>query len=253
LDITLKAHLSLSDRILDIIEKAILSGSIKPGERLIETELAKNLGISKSPVREALKRLEGVGIVGRIPRKGYFVRDIDRKSIEDFFDVMLILEPAAALLSLKKKSETVCSEIDEILSHMERCLRKKQYESYRILNDQFHGLFYRLTENEWIIKISQILRKQAYMLRSLSLGTKDRFSYSLEEHQAIDDAYKQGDKRLLEKAVKNHVIMFKENILHSDFVRENFSVSDTNSVKRKISQVVINEMNKLNLKGGFLK
>ncbi len=218
MDLKLKEHLSLSDRILNLIEKAILSGSIKPGERLIETELAKSLGISKSPVREALKRLEGEGIVQLIPRKGYFVRNIDRKSIEDFFDVMFILEPAAVLLSLKKKSGSACRDIDEILSNMERCLRKKEYESYGILNDQFHGFFYDLTENEWIIKISQMLRKQAYVLRSLSLYTKNRFSSSIEEHRIIADAYKKGDKKLLEKAVKNHLSMFKDNIIQSDFL-----------------------------------
>ena len=220
MNLTLKNHLSLSDRILNLIEKAILNGSIKPGERLIETELAKNLGISKSPVREALKRLEGDGIVKLEPRKGYFVRDIDRKSIEEFFEVMFILEPTSALLALNKKNETVCKEIDEILDKMDRCLRKKDYESYRALNDQFHGLFYGLTDNEWIIKISQMLRKQAYMLRSLSL-TKDRFSSSIEEHKAIADAYEKGDKRLLEKVVKNHLAMFKDNIIQSDFFKEN--------------------------------
>ena len=71
----LKEHLSLSDRIFEIIEKAILNGSVRPGERIIETELAKNLGISKSPVREALKKLEGEGIVQLVPRKGFFVRN----------------------------------------------------------------------------------------------------------------------------------------------------------------------------------
>ena len=218
MNLTLENHLSLSDRILRIVEKAILNGSIKPGERLIETELAKNLGISKSPVREALKRLEGEGIVQLAPRKGYFVRDINRKNIEEFFEVMCILEPTSALLALNKKNETVCREIDEILVNMDRCLRKKDYEFYRMLNDQFHGLFYRLTENEWIIKISQMLRKQAYILRSLSL-TKDRFMSSRKEHQAIADAYKKNDKRLLEKAVKNHLSMFKENILQSNFVK----------------------------------
>jgi len=219
LELTLKNHLTLSERTARIVERAILSASIKPGERLIETELAKNLGISKSPVREALKRLEGDGIVQLVPRKGYFVRDIDQKNIEDFFDVMFILEPTSAVLSLKKKSETVCREIDEILDNMDRCLRRKDCESYRELSDQFHGLFYSLTENEWIIKISQALRKQAHMLRSLSLYTEDRFLHSLEEHQAIADAFRKGDKRLLEKAVKNHVITIKNNILQSYAVR----------------------------------
>lgn len=224
MDMILKNHLALSDRILRIVEKAIMNGSIKPGERLIETELAKNLGISKSPVREALKRLEGEGVVHLVPRVGYFVNDITRRSIEDFFDVMLILEPASAILSLKKKSEDVCTKIDEILHNMERCLRKKDQECYRALNDQFHALFFSLTDNEWIIKISEILQKQAFLLRSLSLYTRDRLDSSFEEHAAISNAYKKGDKKALERAVKNHLIFFRENILQSDFLREKLNV-----------------------------
>lgn len=215
----LNEHPSLSDRIFNTIEKAILSGSIKPGERLVETKLSTDLGVSKSPVREALRKLEGEGTVILIPRKGCFVRNIDRKSIDDFFDIMFILEPAAAVLSLKGKSEGVCAELDEILAHMDRCLRKKDYDAYRTLNDQFHGLFSNLTENEWIIKIRQVLQKQAFMLRSLSL-TVARFPHSIEEHRAIGNAYKTGDERLLTEAVKNHLAMFRENILAADFLKK---------------------------------
>jgi len=223
MEASLREHLSLSDRIFEIIEKAILSGSIRPGERIIETELAKNLGISKSPVREALKKLEGEGIVELEPRKGFFVRTIGRKSIDDFCDVMFIIELEAARLSLKKKSEAVCKRMDEILDNMKRDLRRKDYESYVIQNRQFHGLFYELTENEWIIKISKMLFKEADMLRSLSLYSRDRFSRSLEEHSAIADAYKKGDEKLLERAVKNHLVMFKENILKSNFLKDNLA------------------------------
>ncbi|MDQ1336417.1 MAG: hypothetical protein QG552_3367 [Thermodesulfobacteriota bacterium] len=214
----LNEHLSLSDRIFNTIEKEILSGSIKPGERLIETKLSTDLGVSKSPVREALRRLEGEGTITLTPRKGYFVRNIDRKSIEDFFDIMFILEPHAAVLSLKGKNEIVCKELDEIVENMDRCLRKKDYDAYRALNDQLHGLFTNLTKNEWIIKIRQVLQKQAFMLRSLSL-TEDRFPRSLEEHRAIVNAFKKGNEKLLTEAVKNHLAMFRENILGSDFVK----------------------------------
>jgi DNA-binding GntR family transcriptional regulator len=217
----LKDHLSLSDRIFEIIEKTIVSGSIRPGERIIETELAKKLGISKSPVREALRKLEGEGIVQLVPRKGYIVKRIDRKSIADFCDVLFIIELAAARLSLKEKSEAVCKKIDDILDDMKCHLHKKGYDYYLLLNRQFHGLFYDLADNEWITKISQILFKQADMLRSLSLFSRDRFSRSLEEHLAIADAYRKGDEALLEKAVKNHLIMFKENILKSSFLSAN--------------------------------
>lgn len=217
----LKEHPSLSDRIFEIIENAILSGSVRPGERIIETELAKNLGISKSPVREALKKLEGEGIVELVPRKGFFVRNIDRKSIDDLCDVMFIIELAAARLSLKKKTEGVCKKIDEILDQMNHHLRRKDHASYVSANRQFHGLFYDLTENAWILKISQMFIKESDMLRSLSLYTSDRFMRSIEEHYAIADAYKNGDEEGLERAVKKHLIMFKENILNSDLVSEN--------------------------------
>ena len=220
LDLSIREHLNLSDKIFKIIETQIVSGAIKPGERLVEIELAKNLGTSKSPVREALKKLEGEGIVRLIPRKGYLVRQIDRKSIEDFVDIMIVIEPAIARHALRRKNGVVCKEIDEILHQMARTLKAKDYEAYVALNDRFHGLFVNLTENEWFIKFFNALHKQADMLRSLSLHSRDRFSRSIEEHHAIAEAYKRGDEERLLEVVRHHILMFKENILKSDFLKE---------------------------------
>jgi DNA-binding GntR family transcriptional regulator len=217
----LKEHLSLSDRIFEIIEEAILSGSIGPGERIIETELAKNLGTSKSPVREALKKLEGEGVVELLPRKGFIVKKIDRKSVEDFCDVMFIVEPPVARLSLKRKDQAVCKKFDKILRDMKRSLSKKDYRLYLVLNRHFHGLFYELTENELITKIFRMLYNQTDIFRSTFLYTSNRLLRSMEEHVAIADAYQKGDEKLLERAVKNHLVMFKANILKSDFLSEN--------------------------------
>lgn len=217
----LKEHLSLSDRIFEIIEEAILNGSIGPGERIIETELAKNLGTSKSPVREALKKLEGEGVVDLLPRKGFIVKKIDRKSVEDFCEVMFIVEPPVAALSLKRRDRTVCKKLDKILKDMKRSLSQKEYRLYLTLNRNFHGLFYELTENELITKIFRILYNQTDIFRSTFLYTGERLLCSMEEHLAIADAYQKGDQKLLERAVKNHLVMFKENILKSDFLSEN--------------------------------
>jgi DNA-binding GntR family transcriptional regulator len=220
LDLLIREHLNLSDRIFEIIEKQIVSGAIKPGERLVETDLAESLGTSKSPVREALKRLEGEGIVHLAPRKGYFVRDIDRKSVEDFVDIMIVIEPAIVQHALKQKTEAVCQEIDEILKEMNQILKKKDYQSYVLLNDRFHGLFVELTENQWFLKFFNTLHKQADMLRSLSLHSRDRFSLSIDEHTAIAEAYKKGDEKKLVEAVRHHILMFKKNLLDSEFLKE---------------------------------
>ena len=77
-----------------------------------------------------------------------------------------------------------------------------------------------LTENEWFLKFFNTLHKQADMLRSLSLHTRDRFSRSIEEHEDIADAYKRGDEKRLKEAVRYHILMFKENLLDSDFLQE---------------------------------
>lgn len=215
----LKDHLTLTDRAFTIIERDILSGSIKNGERIIETEVAKRLGISKAPVREALKKLEGDGIVELLPRRGYIAKPVTLKSIHDFFDVMLLLEPAVAKWALRKKKDSVCEEIDRIIGQMQHSLKTEDYDSYLLLNEQFHALFYKLIENEWITKITQMLRKQARILRSLSLFTKDRFTSSIKEHITIADAYKKGNGKLLASAVKFHLKMFKKNILESNFLR----------------------------------
>jgi DNA-binding GntR family transcriptional regulator len=219
LDLALLEHFSLSQRIFKVIEKAILTGTIKPGERIIETDLAKKLGTSKSPIREALRKLEGEGIVQLLPRKGYIVKEIDRKSIDDFFDIMLIVEPATVRMSLRKKQDDVCKELDEFIAKMERQLKKRGFDSYLVLNDQFHAYFYRLADNEWATKFSQMLRKRADMLRSLSLFTRNRFTPSIEEHRAIVEAYKKSDESSLLKAVENHLIRFKDNILKSELLK----------------------------------
>jgi DNA-binding GntR family transcriptional regulator len=215
----LKDHLTLAGKTIAIIEKAILSGSMKNGERIIETEVAKRLGISKAPVREALKKLEGDGIVELLPRRGYIVKPVTLKSTNDFFDVQLLLDPAVARLAIRKRTDPSCQEIVRILDRMKQALDAEDYDAYLLLNEEFHTFFYRVIENEWIIKISQMLRKQGRILRSLSLFTKDRFTSSILEHTAIADAYRSGDAKGLVKATRFHVEMFKKNILESEFLK----------------------------------
>ena len=216
MDISMPQHLTLSDKILEVIENAIMSGSIKPGQRIIETEMAKKLGTSKSPVREALKRLEGDGIVEFVPRKGYTVKVIDRKSIDAFFDIFFILEPEMAKMALKKMNDAAYKVLDEFIEGMERFLDENDYEAYLTLNDQFHSYFYTLTENEWAIKISRMFHKHSKMMRSLSLHKRNRVFSSKTEHREIVASFKQKDERLVEEAVKNHLRKFKENILKAD-------------------------------------
>jgi len=216
----LKDHATLTHKTVQVIERAILNGSMKNGERIVETELAKRLGISKAPVREALKKLEGEGIVELLPRRGYIVKPVTLKSVNDFFEIMFLLEPEAGKVALRKRTETVCKEFDGLIVKMKEALSIEDYDSYTTLNDQFHSFFYQLTENEWIAKINQMLRKQARMLRCLSLYTRDRVKSSIDEHLSIVEAYKKKDAKLLSRMLRFHLEMFQKNILESDFLKQ---------------------------------
>ncbi len=208
-------HQSLSDRVSQLIESSILDGSISPGERIIESDIAKRLGISKAPVREALKRLEGDSIVQHIPRRGYFTNTIDLKSIQDFFEIAFIIEPIVAQNALRKKSEEVDQRLDTLLKEMKVALREKDFKTYVVLNTRFHSLFRDLNDNEWIIKISHMLSKQTRILTALSLSVPQRDAESIQEHAAIADAFRRGSSKALDDAVRNHLKKFQENIVKS--------------------------------------
>jgi DNA-binding GntR family transcriptional regulator len=217
IDALIKEHVNLSHRVIQIIEESILKGEIKPGERIIETELAMRLGISKSPVREALKKLEGDGIVQLLARKGYVVKLISKKSMEKYFEFMSIVEPFVAKLAIRNKNRAHCKELDRMIGQMKESLAKEDYVSYYLVNSEFHQFFYKLTENEWIISFTQMARKQVDLVRGWSLFTKDRFSSSLKGHIGIANAFKDGDLKRYVKAVQKHVKKFQKNILESQF------------------------------------
>ncbi len=117
--------------------------------------------------------------------------------------------------ALRKKGHAIHGDIDRILGQMERSLRAKNYNTYVLLNEQFHNLFYDASENEWLKKISQTLTKHKKMLSAMSLFSRDRFSHSIKEPKAIVDAFKKGEERCLAKAVNCHLTMFRRNIVES--------------------------------------
>lgn len=207
------AYLSLSDQVFTLIENEILSGSIKPGERIVEMELAKKIGVSKSPVREALKKLESEGIVQLSPRRGYSVRTIDRKSVEDLFDVLSFFQSEAAARALRKKTEPICRELEQLLGGMSDAIARGDDRSYLRCNDQFHNMFYDLTGNVWLIRISGFLHKQECLLRSVSLNVQERTLTSMAEHHAIFSAYREGNKTLLTRTIRQHLACCRECIL----------------------------------------
>jgi DNA-binding GntR family transcriptional regulator len=222
MQLRLEEHPNLVDRVYDAVENAILNGSIKLGERIVEIEIASKLGVSKSPVREALKRLEAYDIIELLPRKGFVVKKIDRKRVTDLFEVLLAIEQMTAKLVVKNNNKEMINEFRDILDKMEHCAKRNDSESFMSLNEIFHGKFHELTTNEWIMKISDMLRRQTKMLRSLCLYSRNSFADSIKEHKAMVKAYRRGDQELLTKLSCQHQTRVRDDILRSDL----FSVGE---------------------------
>lgn len=209
------SYVSLSDQVFTAIENEILSGAIKPGERIVEMELARKIGVSKSPVREALKKLESEGIVELSPRRGYHVRNIDRKSIDDLFDVLCFFQPGAAGLALRGDREASCRELQACLDGMASAISRGDDAAYLHFNDRFHGVIYDMTGNGWVVKIAGLLHKQECLFRSVSLNVRERTCTAMEEHQAIFIAYREGREAPLAEAIRLHLERCRECILQA--------------------------------------
>jgi DNA-binding GntR family transcriptional regulator len=132
---------SLMEDITDSLRDAIIEGRLQPGQQIVEKELQKTLGVSRAPIREALLKLEGQGLVVIVPRKGSFVRDITARFIQESFTIRAWLEGLAARISLEHLNESDYDHFDKILKDMAKLAGNKDFKGYFYRHWDFHNVF----------------------------------------------------------------------------------------------------------------
>lgn len=219
LPVNLDSYKPLRELVLEAIREAIINGNLKPRERLMEIQLAEELGVSRTPIREALRKLELEGFIVMVPRKGAYVADISIKDIADVFEIRTALEGLAAGLAAERITE-------EELENMERCLVEKgeaialgDIEKLVETDTKFHEAIYKASRNERLWTILNNLREQFQRLRTTSLSVPGRMQQSLKEHREIVEAIQSRDVQLARQMAQDHIDN-AENIIMESIKRE---------------------------------
>ena len=206
---------ALSIQVSRILTEAIMDDVLKGGDKLVEAELQKQFGISRSPLREAFRDLEKKGLVVIVPRKGTYVRRITLKDIEENFPVRAVLEGLAAKEACNRITENDIDEMEDILVELEEAAEKNDMKTYKRLHLLFHEIFIEASGNEVLIDILKTLRMHSMWYRFASKYYKQDFKSHVAIHREILSLFKyhREDAERVGQRIQNHIEMAYENFL----------------------------------------
>ena len=204
-EVNMNDFLPLRDVVFNTLRKAILRGNLEPGERLREIHLADKLGVSRTPIREAIRKLELEGLVVMIPRRGAVVAEITEKSLRDGLEVRRALEALAVRLACETILDAEVEELKVAAERFEEALETGDVTAFAEADVRFHDIIYRATDNQRLIQLLYNLREQMYRYRVEYLKREDAHETLLEEHQAINETIEKRDVAKAVEAVRTHI------------------------------------------------
>lgn len=204
--LTLDNYKPLRDVVFDNIRNAILDGTLSPGKRLMEIQLAEQLGVSRTPVREAIRKLELEGLVIMVPRKGAYVASISKKELLDILELRIGLEAMAARLAADRISDDEIKILEDISMKLEESIEKNNLEDMMKYDEQFHSFIFETSGNVRLQSIMASMWEPVYNKFRLKYMSDYSSAVNIvEEHKNIVKALKKGDKDLAEKLAKVHI------------------------------------------------
>jgi DNA-binding GntR family transcriptional regulator len=225
LPVNLDSYKPLRDLVLEAIREAIIEGVLKPRERLMEIQLAEELGVSRTPIREALRKLELEGFIVMVPRKGAYVADISVKDITDVFEIRAALEGLAAVLAAERITDEELEGMERLLVEKAEAISRKDMDKLVKVDTEFHETIYRASRNERLAVIINNLREQIQRYRATSLAFPGRMRQSLEEHRSIVEAIQSRDINLARQVAQEHIENAENSILEA-IKKDGLSVAD---------------------------
>jgi len=214
-NLKIKGYELLSQKVYQVLKKEIVRGILEPGSNLSENKLAKEMHVSRTPIREAMRKLTAEGLVKTSPNKKMIVSEVSLVDIKEVLLVRGALEGLAASIAAKKINREEIDKLEKIVTQMSRYLTKENLSSYCEIDDEFHNLIFDICGNKWIIKVRENLGNFIYRFRIKSLSVPGRLKYSLEEHQAIMESLKKHDSEEADRLSKMHMENTIINILRN--------------------------------------
>jgi DNA-binding GntR family transcriptional regulator len=204
---------SLRNKVYKYIKAQILTGEYSPGDTLIESKLAEELGVSRTPIREAIRLLELEGLLEATAKKGATVLGISHKDVEDIYAIRQLIEGLAARWAAERLDEDDLKEMRKIFDLMEFYANKNEVEEVAALDRKFHQIIYDASGSKMLKLTLGNLYQFVQMARMDSLKGHNRLPHTIEEHRAVLNAFLARDPDIAEKALSNHIKMAYENIV----------------------------------------
>lgn len=204
-NVTMNEYLPLRDVVFNTLRQAILRGELKPGERLMEIQLANKLGVSRTPIREALRKLELEGLVNMVPRKGAEVADITEKSLRDVLEVRKALEELSVQLACEKITEEEIEELKRVAERFKDTLDDQDVTKIAEADVAFHDVIYTATDNQKLILLLNNLREQMYRYRVEYLKKEEAYPRLIAEHEELIDNISKRNKEEATRIMCEHI------------------------------------------------
>ena len=205
LKLDMNEYLPLRDVVFKTLREAILRGDLKPGERLMELQLASKLGVSRTPIREAIRMLEQEGLAVTVPRKGAEVARMTLKDMEDVLEIREALDELAAQIACERISSEQMNRLMDTKKEFERILASGEVKEIADVDVKFHDIIYEATDNAKLVYLLNNLREQLFRYRVEYLKNPENYPALIQEHEAIVSALEARDKAKVTEAMHEHV------------------------------------------------
>ncbi len=205
--------LPLRDEVFHTLRQKILLGELKPGERLLEIHLADRLGVSRTPIREAIHKLAQEGLVTIIPRRGAEVAQITEKSMNDVLEVRRALDALCAELACDRITQEELESLKAACEHFEQCVRAGDKKQIAQADVALHDIIVRATGNQRLIQLVNNLSEQMYRYRFEYIKDSSQHEMLVEEHKIIYQSIVNKDKETACAAARTHIDNQKKAII----------------------------------------
>jgi len=210
---TIAQPLPLAKMAYQALRDSILSGDLVPGQIYNEMTLARELGISRTPVREALLELSSQGLVTYLPRKGVMVKHYTKRDVEEIFELRKAIELTALEKIARSSTLPVRSPLEKSLESQRRAWRRKDSDAYIRFDRSFHLMFCEMIGNRRFVAILENIRDLIHLMAVRALNREGRFEEVLREHEKVISSLRKGDAQSAKRAMDYHLERSKEAVL----------------------------------------
>lgn len=222
---------SLTERVYQELRHGIVTGVIRGGSRLVETTLASQMKVSRTPVREALHKLALEGFLYSIPRAGYIVEETSETDIKDLFTTRMAIEQIAVKWAIEKISDEELKRLEMNLRRTDEAVDTGATESMMDLDAEFHQIIYRAARSKTLYHISQTLSDHTLRFRLACIHVPEIAARARRGHMEIFKALRDRDANLAEQAIKDHLDTVINDVLnHLEKIRQDAFVADRNDI-----------------------